>query len=132
MIIGSSIISLKWEKQPRISDSSTYVEYRSISVAFFENVWTRRLMVELHISFDGSTTLHTYNTSSTKIGTNPVHHENTKHIEVDCHYFRELVFYQVISLWYITSHDHLADLFIKAVTRSRHQFLLSKIMFLDK
>ncbi|WMV25479.1 hypothetical protein MTR67_018864 [Solanum verrucosum] len=122
----------KCKKQPRISKSSTEAEYRSMSAACSEIVWIRRLMAELHISLDGSTTLHVANTSAIQIATNPVHHENTKHIEVDCHYIRELVVDQVISLRHITSHDQLADLFIKAMTRSRHQFLLSKLMLLDK
>ncbi|PHT65765.1 hypothetical protein T459_30190 [Capsicum annuum] len=37
------------------------------------------------------TVLHADNTSAIKIATNPVQHENAKHVEVDCHYIQELV-----------------------------------------
>ncbi|XP_015159969.1 uncharacterized mitochondrial protein AtMg00810-like [Solanum tuberosum] len=132
MLIISSLISWKCKKQPRISKSSTEVEYRSMSAACSEIVWIYRLMAELHISVDGSTTLHADNTSAIQIATNSVHHETTKHIKVDCQYIQEHVVDQVISIRDIMSHDQLADLFTKVMTRSRHQFLLSKLMLLDK
>lgn len=84
-------------------------------------------MVELHIFVDGSSTLYII-----QIATNSVNHENTKHIEVDCHYNKELFVDQVNSLQHIMSHDQLTKLFTKAMKRRRHQFLLSKLMLHDK
>lgn len=110
--------------KPRISKSSTEIEYRSMPVACSEIVWICRLMSELHISIHGSTTLHVENTI-VQISTNLIHHKNIKHIEVDCHYIRELVD-QVISFQHITSHDQLTNLFTKTMTRSRHRFLFDK------
>ncbi|PHT97665.1 ABC transporter B family member 18 [Capsicum chinense] len=77
------------------------------------------------------TVLHADNTSAIKIATNPVQHENTKHIEVDCHYIRELVADRLITLQHISSHDQLADLFTKAMTRARHNYLSSKLLLCD-
>ncbi|WMV09849.1 hypothetical protein MTR67_003234 [Solanum verrucosum] len=132
MLIGSSLLSWKCKKQPRISKSSMEAEYRSMSAGYSEIVWILRLMAELHISVDGSTTLHAVSTTAIQKATNPVHHKNTKHIEVDCHYIGELFVGQVINLQHIMSHDQLANLFTKAITRNRHQFSLSKLMLLDK
>ncbi|PHT70775.1 hypothetical protein T459_25879 [Capsicum annuum] len=50
---------------------------------------------------EGSTILYGDNTSAIRIATNPMHHENTKHIDVDCHYIRELVEGRSINLRYI-------------------------------
>ncbi|WMV49159.1 hypothetical protein MTR67_042544 [Solanum verrucosum] len=106
-------------------------EYRSMSAACSEIIWLRRLLSKLGIEMKGSTTLYGDNTSAIRIATNPVHHENTKYIDVDCHYIRELVEDRSISLKYISSKDQLADLFTKAMSRSRHNYLLSKLMFCD-
>ncbi|KAF3671952.1 putative ammonium transporter 1 member 2-like [Capsicum annuum] len=77
------------------------------------------------------TVLHADNTSAIKIATNPVQHENAKHVEVDCHYIQELVAYRLITLQHISSHDQLADLFTKAMTRARHSYLSSKLLLCD-
>ena len=96
-----------------------------------EIIWLRRLLSELGIEMKVSITLYGDNTSAIRIATNPVHHENTKHIDVDCHYIRELVEDRSISLKYISSKDQLADLYTKAMSRSIHNYLLSKLMFCD-
>ena len=88
-------------------------------------VWMLSFIDELYIYVDGSNTLHVENISALLIGKNMIHHENTRHIEVDCHYIRELVD-QVISFQHITSHDQLTNLFTKTMTRSRHRFLFDK------
>ncbi|WMV29133.1 hypothetical protein MTR67_022518 [Solanum verrucosum] len=131
MMLGSYMISWKCKKQSRTSKSSTEAEYRSMSAACSEIIWLRRLLSKLGIEMKGSTTLYGDNTSAIRIATNPVHHENTNHIDVDCHYIRELVQDRSISLKYISSKDQLADLFTKAMSRSRHNYLLSKLMFCD-
>jgi len=85
MMLGSCMISWKCKKQSWTSKSSTEAEYRSMSAACSEIIWLRRLLSELGIEMKGSTTLYGDNTSAIRIATNPVHHENTKHINVDCH-----------------------------------------------
>ena len=45
----------------------------------------RGLLEELGFPQTTSTPLHADNTSAIQIATNPVFHERTKHIEVDCH-----------------------------------------------
>ncbi|KAF3654260.1 hypothetical protein FXO38_15219 [Capsicum annuum] len=131
MMLGSCMISWKCKKQSQTSKSSTKVEYRSMSTACSEIIWLRRLLSELGIKIEGSTILYGDNTSAIRIATNPVHHESPKHIDLDCHYIRELVEDRSINLRYISSKDQLADLFTKAMSRSRHNYLLSKLMFCD-
>ena len=102
-----------------------------MSAACSKIIWLQRLLSELGIEMKGSTTLYRDNTSAIRITTNPVHHENTKHIDVDCQYNRELVEDRSITLKYIFSKDQLAGLFTKVMSRSRHNYLQSKLMFCD-
>lgn len=62
-----------------------------MSSASSEIVWLRGLLVDLGVNLQSPTPLHADNTSAIQIASNPVFHERTKHIEVDCHYIRELL-----------------------------------------
>nr|CAN63383.1 hypothetical protein VITISV_017566 [Vitis vinifera] len=73
------------KKQDRVSKSSTEAEYHAISTTCFEIVWLHGLLEELVFPQTMCTPLHADNTSAIQIATNPVFHEHTKHIEVDCH-----------------------------------------------
>lgn len=74
-----------------------------MSTACSEIIWLRGLLAELGFSLSQPTTLHADNTSAIQIASNPVYHEHTKHIEVDCHFIRKAYDHQVISLPHIST-----------------------------
>ena len=102
-----------------------------MSTACSKIVWLRGLLEELGFPQTTSTPLHVDNTSAIQIATNPVFHERTKHIEVDCHSIRDTLESRVISLPHISSDLQVADVFTKALTRQRHQFLVGKLLLTD-
>ena len=69
-----------------MSKSSNESKYRAISTACSEITWLRGLLDELGFSQIDPTPLHGDNISVIQIATNPVYHERTNHIEVDCHF----------------------------------------------
>ena len=97
MFVGDALISWRCKKQDRVS-KSTKAEYRVMFIACSEIVWLRGLLEELGFPHTTSTPLHADNTSAIQIATNPVFHERTKHIEVDCHSIRDTLESRVISL----------------------------------
>ncbi|RVW77694.1 Retrovirus-related Pol polyprotein from transposon RE1 [Vitis vinifera] len=131
MFLGDALISWRCKKQDRVSKSSTEVEYRAMSTACSEIVWLRDLLKELGFLHTTFTPLHANNTSAIQIATNPVFHERTKHIEVDCHSIRDTLESLVIYLPHISSDLQVADIFTKALTRQRHQFLVGKLLLVD-
>jgi len=131
MFLGNALISWRCKKQDRVSKSSTEAEYRAMSTVCSEIVWLRGLLEELVFPQTTPTPLHVDNTSVIQIATNPVFHERTKHIEVDCHSIRDTLESRVISLPHISSDLQVADIFTKAMTRQRHQFLIGKLLLVD-
>ncbi|RVW43250.1 DNA repair helicase XPB2 [Vitis vinifera] len=123
-LLGSWRSSIIWsKKQDRVSKSSTESEYRAMSLACSEIIWLRGLLAELDFSEIDPTPLHADNTSVIQITTNPVYHERTKHIEVDCHSIREAFEARVITLPHISTDLQIVDIFTKALPRHRHCLL---------
>ena len=131
MFLDDALISWRCKKQGHVSKSSTEAEYRAMSTACSEIVWLRGLLEELGFPQTTSTSLHADNTSAIQNSTNPVFHERTKHIEVDCHSIQDTLESRVISLPHISSDLQVADVFTKALTRQRHQFLVGKLLLTD-
>lgn len=131
MFLGPAFISWKSKKQDRVSKSSTESEYRAMSQACAEIHWLRGLLAELGFSQCSPTPLHADNTSAIHISVNPIFHERTKHIEVDCHFIREAFDARTISLPHVSSNLQVADIFTKALTQQQHKFLTNKLMLVD-
>ena len=74
-----------------------------MSIACSEIVWLRGILSELGFSQPDPTPLYADNTSAIQIAANPIYHERTKHIEVDCHSIREALDSHIISLPYIST-----------------------------
>ena len=129
MFLGESLISDKCKKQTTVSKYSAEAEYQTMSSASAEIIWLRRLLCKLGVLVGRSTPLHGENTSATRIANNPIFHERTKHIEIDCHFIYQHVVTKKITLPHVFTHDQLADIFTKALPKMCHHDLSSKLMF---
>ena len=84
---GGSLLSWKSKKQSTVSRSSVEVEYRSMASTVAEVTWLIGLFREL----DMPIVIYSDSTAAIQIASNPVFHERTKHIDIDCHFIREKV-----------------------------------------
>ncbi|CAM8993362.1 unnamed protein product [Rhodiola kirilowii] len=127
VLLGSSVISWKTKKQPVVSRSSAESEYRAMAAACCELVWLSRLLGDMGISVAHSIPLHCDNKAAIHIAHNPVFHERTKHIEIDCHLVRAHVLSRFINPVHIGTADQPADIFTKSLQRDQLQYLCSKL-----
>ena len=76
-------------------------------------------------------TMHCDNQVATYIGANPVFHERTKYIEVDCHITQEKVEDDVIATPYVSTRVQIADMFTKILCKTHLDLLCKKLELYD-
>jgi hypothetical protein len=127
VMLGGSPISWKTKKQPTVSRSSTEAEYRSMANATCELIWLKSFLNSLGVKHDKPMKLFCDSQAALHIATNPVFHERTKHIELDCHFVRDQFKSGCVIAQYTRSSEQLADIFTKALGTKQFHYLLDKL-----
>ena len=86
VFLGRSLVSWKTKKQPTMDRSFEEAEYRALVC---ELMWLIYLLSSLGILHPKHTRLCSYSQLAIHISKNPVFHDRTKHIEVDCRFIRD-------------------------------------------
>ena len=89
--------------------------------------WLKGLLHSLGISHSQTMRLHCDSQAVLHIVKNPVFHEHTKHIQVDCHFIRDEYLTDNIAPTYVSTHARLADIFTKALGPTQFTSLLCKL-----
>ncbi|RDX95269.1 Copia protein, partial [Mucuna pruriens] len=112
--IGGNVVSWKSKKQNTIARSSAEAEYRAMASTTCELIWVKQLIQELKFADVQPMKLYRDNQVALHIASNPVFHERTKHIEIDCYFVREKFLTKEI-IEFVNSSNQLADIFTKSL-----------------
>ncbi|GJV98016.1 hypothetical protein Tco_1549593, partial [Tanacetum coccineum] len=65
--------------------------------------------------------------SAIAISCNPVQHSKTKHIDIQYHFIKEHVEKGPVEIYFVGTKYQLADLFTKALSKERFEYLVHRI-----
>ena len=96
-----------------------------------EIMWLHQLLAKVDIKTsilaklwcDNQATLHTVY--------NPVFHERTKHIKINCHFVREKIQLDLTSIGYMKTGEQLDDIFTKTLSGDRVSYLCNKLSMIN-
>ena len=100
-------VSWKTKKQLTVSRSSTEAEYRAMMTVTSELIWLKSLLASFNMFHKQPMRLYCDSQVALHIAQNPIFHERTKHIEIDCHSVQERYHSGDLDFYYIPSTSQL-------------------------
>ena len=131
VFVGGNLVSWKSKKQEVVSRSSVESEYIAMAQSVCEIMWLYQLLMEVGIKTVVPAKLRCDNQTALHIASNPVFHERTKHVEINCHFIREKIQLGLISTGYVKTGEQLGDIFTKALSEDRVSYLCNKLGMID-
>jgi hypothetical protein len=129
--IGGNLVTWRSKKQSVVARSNAEAEYRAMAHTTCELTWLRTVLQEFGLLTQGPTPLYCDNQAAIHIASNPVFHERTKHIKVDCHFVRSKVESKDIITLFVPSGSQLANIFTKALSKNAIDSICSKLGVID-
>ncbi|KAL4346425.1 hypothetical protein GQ457_17G007970 [Hibiscus cannabinus] len=126
-ILWGNLVTWRSKKQSVVSRSSVEAEYKALAQGICEGIWLQRLLEELGLKKFTPFDLQSDNQSAIGIAKNPIHHDRTKHVEIDRHFILEKVNNGEVTLNYIPTREQLADVLTKALPRNSFEEITSKL-----
>ena len=115
------------KKQAVVSRSSAESEYRALALGICEGMWLQRLLRELKVETKDMIKMMSDSQAAISIAKNPIHHDRTKHIEIDRHFISKKVNNGIVELRYVPTRSQIADILTKALPKESFDELNSNL-----
>jgi hypothetical protein len=124
-------VSWSSKRQHTVSRSSAEAEYRAVANGVAEATWLHQLLLELRHPPRRATLVYCDNISVVYLSSNPVQHQQTKHVEIDLHLVREKVALGHVRVLHVPTTLQYADVFTKGLPTSLFQEFWSSLNVSD-
>ena len=125
--VWGNLVTWRSKKQSVVARSSAEAEYRALAQGICEGIWIKRVLSELGQMSSFPILMMCENQAAISIAKNPVHHDRTKHVEIDRHFITEKVTNETVKLNYIPTKQQTADILTKALPRPNFEDLICKL-----
>ena len=115
------------KKQAVVARSSTEAELRSIAHGVCEALWLKMLLEEFKTMTGTPIKIYCDNKAAINMSHNPLHHDRTKHVEVDRHFIKEKIEEGTICVVYMPTFEQIADILTKGLFRLMFEKLVDKL-----
>nr|GFA97139.1 retrovirus-related Pol polyprotein from transposon TNT 1-94 [Tanacetum cinerariifolium] len=123
---GDKLVSWSLKKQDCSSMSSAEAKYMSLSTCCAQVLWMRTQLTDYGFHFD-KIPMYCDSKAAIAISCNPIQHSRTKHIDVRYHFIKEKVEKGIVGLFFVETEYQLSNLFTKALTVERFQYLVRRL-----
>lgn len=127
----SNLVTWHSKKQTVLARSSAEVELRSLANGICEGIWLQRLLTVLKLEGHHAVELKWDNLVAISNAKNPVHHDRTKHVEVDRHFISEKIETRLLRVNYVPSKSQFTCVLTKALFRPTFEELAFKLGMID-
>ena len=125
--VWGNLVTWRSKKQSVVARSSAEAEFRAMAQGICEGIWLNRLLEELRVLSKHPLVLYCDNQAAISIAKNPVHHDRTKHVEIDRHFIKEKIEEGFFKVSFIPTNCQTADILTKALARVNHEDLTEKL-----
>ncbi|KAJ9675533.1 hypothetical protein PVL29_024456 [Vitis rotundifolia] len=129
--VWGNLVTWRSKKQSVVARSSAEAEYRALAQGICEGIWIKRVLNELGQTSSSPILMMCDNQAAISIAKNPVHHDRTKHVEIDRHFITEKVTSETVKLNYVPTKHQTADILTKALPRPNFEDLTCKLGLYD-
>lgn len=119
--LNGAVVLWSSKKQQTVSNSITEAEYIALGHIAREAVWIRRFINEMTLDIVLAITLNGNNEMSITLTKNAESQHQTKHIDVQHYYIRELINEKELTVAWVSSSKMLADGMTKALPTETFQ-----------
>ncbi|RVW79952.1 Retrovirus-related Pol polyprotein from transposon RE2 [Vitis vinifera] len=125
--VWGNLVTWQSKKQSVVAHSSAEAEFRAMAQGICEEIWLNRLLEELRVPLKHPMVLYCDNQAAISIAKNPVHHDRTKHVEIDRHFIKEKIEEGVFKVSYTPTNCQTTDILTKALARVNFEDLTEKL-----
>jgi hypothetical protein len=131
VFVGGNLVAWRSKKQSVVARSTAEAEFRAMAHGVCELLWVQILLTELQLFKSKPLMLYCDNKAAIDIANNPIHHDRTKHIEIDRHFIKEKLDKGIICLPYVKSASQVADVLTEGLPEKMFSAFCTKMGLYD-
>jgi hypothetical protein len=115
------------KKKPSISLSIAEAKYITTTTCFTQVLWMKKTLKDIKVEYDQPISIICDKTRVINISNNNFMHSKTKHIPIKYHFLREHVVKKSVNIEYISTKEHVVDIFTKPFPRETFEYLRKQL-----